>query len=455
VIQVDALGPSGAYRTRKRLPLLDISARLMGEMSIVPPLFIYRSMAAQRAARVLRADSRASALARAGDAFATATIAGLAPGEYQHAVSRISGLPITSVRQATQALAQSARRAYESAVHGLPFGAVCDWRDPRTIGDGHATWTRRGDVLSIHAAGNHPGVHSLWLQAVALGFKVAVRPSQREPLTPYRLISALLDAGFPSDNLSFLPTDHSGADRIVGNADLSIVYGGDEVIRKYATTTTVLAQGPGRSKLLLTRDSGWQGCLDTVIDSIAGEGGSTCLNATAVYVEGDPSLVAEAVAERLSALPSLPPEDEKAVLPVRNAAAAASLDRYLLDRRGDARPWLGGEGVTEDLGDGTAVLRPAVFQLDSATAPQTGIELPFPCIWVAPWTPDDGLLPLRKTLVLTAFTRDEELIERLIDEPTISNVYIGDHPTSLPRHTMPHDSYLSEFLMRTKSVIRT
>jgi acyl-CoA reductase-like NAD-dependent aldehyde dehydrogenase len=455
VIQIDALGPSGAYRTRKRLPLLDISARLMGEMSIVPPLFIYRSMAAQRTARVLRADSRASALARAGDAFATATIAGLAPGEYQHAVSRISGLPITSVRQATQALAQSARRAYESAVHGLPFGAVGDWRDPRTIGDGHAVWTRRGDVLSIHAAGNHPGVHSLWLQAAALGFKVAVRPSQREPLTPYRLISALLDAGFPSDNLSFLPTDHSGADRIVGNADLSIVYGGDEVIRKYATAATVLAQGPGRSKLLLTRDSDWQGCLDTVIDSIAGEGGSTCLNATAVYVEGDPSLVAEAVAERLSALPSLPPEDEKAVLPVQNAAAAASLERYLLDRRGDARPWLGGEGITEDLGDGTAVLRPAVFQLDSATAPQTRIELPFPCIWVAPWTPDDGLLPLRKTLVLTAFTRDEELIERLIGEPTISNVYIGGRPTSLPGQTMPHDGYLSEFLMRTKSVIRT
>jgi hypothetical protein len=62
--------------------------------------------------------------------------------------------------------------------------------------------------------------------------------------------------------------------------------------------------------------------------------------------------------------------------------------------------------------------------------------------------------PLRNTLALTAFTQDQELIRRLIEEPTIRNVSIGNHPADQPRYGMPHDGYLSEFLMRSKSVSR-
>jgi acyl-CoA reductase-like NAD-dependent aldehyde dehydrogenase len=343
--------------------------------------------------------------------------------------------------------------AYQSALAGLPAGAVIDWRDPMTRA-GSAVWTRRGDVLAVHAAGNHPAVHTLWLQAVALGYRVAVRPSQREPLTPHRLISALLEAGFRGDQLLLLPTDHGGADHLISNADLAVVYGGDQIMRKYASSTAVLPQGPGRSKILITKDAGWRDSLNTVVDSIIGEGGTACLNASAVYVEGDAAPVAEAIAERLSALPSLPPEDEKAMLPVQPIAAAAALEEFLLNHRGNARPWLGGEGITDDLGDGSAVLRPAVFQVSSPEVPQTRIELPFPCIWVAPWSPGDGVRPLRNTLALTALTKDEELIGRLVDEPTISNVYTGVRSDGELGFGMPHDGYLSEFLMRSKSVVR-
>ncbi|MGH3788039.1 MAG: hypothetical protein ACRDRG_16170 [Pseudonocardiaceae bacterium] len=54
----------------------------------------------------------------------------------------------------------------------------------------------------------------------------------------------------------------------------------------------------------------------------------------------------------------------------------------------------------------------------------------------------------------TAITHDEQLIEQLVSEPTISNVYVGDHPTYWMRPGVPHDGYLAEFLMRTKAVIR-
>jgi acyl-CoA reductase-like NAD-dependent aldehyde dehydrogenase len=453
MIQLDALGPTGVYHTRNRMSLFDVAGRAVGEMSLVPRLYIQRSLAALRAAAVPSADYRAAALARAGDIFTAAPIGGLSVEEYQYAVSRLSGLPICSVRRATQVIASAARTAYQSAQAGLPAGAVADWRDPMTRG-GSAVWTRRGHVLAINAAGNHPAVHALWLQAVALGYRVAVRPSQREPLTPHRLISALIEAGFRGDQLLLLPTDHGGADQLVNDADLAVVYGGDQTMRKYASSTTVLPQGPGRSKILITRDADWRDCLDTVVNSVIGEGGTACLNASAVYVEGDPAPVAEAIAERLSALPSLPPEDEKAVLPVQPIAAAVALERFLHDHRGNARPWLGGEGIIDELGDGSAVLRPAVFQVSTPDAPQTKIELPFPCLWIAPWSAEEGVRPLRNTLALTALTTDEKLIGKLVDEPTVGNVYTGVRATGEPGFGMPHDGYLSEFLMRSKSVVR-
>jgi hypothetical protein len=100
------------------------------------------------------------------------------------------------------------------------------------------------------------------------------------------------------------------------------------------------------------------------------------------------------------------------------------------------------------------VLRPAVHQLDRPDAEQAGVELSFPCVWVAPWTPEAGLEPLKDTLVLTAITRDTRLVDALVAEPTISNVYVGDHPTYWIEPGIPHDGYLAEFLMRTKAVIR-
>jgi hypothetical protein len=95
-----------------------------------------------------------------------------------------------------------------------------------------------------------------------------------------------------------------------------------------------------------------------------------------------------------------------------------------------------------------------VHQLDRPDAPQAGAELPFPCVWIAPWTPATGIEPLKDTLVLTAITHDARLVDTLVAEPTISNVYVGNHPTYWMEPGIPHDGYLAEFLMRTKAVIR-
>jgi acyl-CoA reductase-like NAD-dependent aldehyde dehydrogenase len=453
LLVLDALGPAGSYHAHDRITIPDVAGNPVAELSMVPRLFVTRAMAALHKADTLPVDRRLAALADAGEAYAADIVDGVPAGEYQRTVSRVTGMPISAVRSAAQAIARGAAEAYRSEQYARPAGDVNDWRDPLTR-TGRGVWTRRGDVFAVHAPGNHPGVHAIWLEALALGYRVAVRPSRRDPFTPHRLISALRCAGFGDDQVVLLPTGYDAADEILRGADLAMAYGGEEVMRKYATQSRMLPQGPGRSKILLTADVEWREHLDMIVDSISQDGGRGCVNATAVFVEGDPAPLAKALAQRLAALPSLPPEDENAVLPALGLAEARQLEQHLLARAAGTTPWLGGDGIVDELEDGSAVLRPAVHQLDRPDAEQAGVELSFPCVWVAPWTPDAGIAPFKDTLVLTAVTHDERLLDSLVAEPTISNVYIGDHPTNWLEPGIPHDGYLADFLMRTKAVIR-
>jgi acyl-CoA reductase-like NAD-dependent aldehyde dehydrogenase len=453
LIQLDALGPQGAYRARTRIDVPDVRGTVVAELSQVPALFVSRAMSAMRRSRPMPPSARDAALRVAADLFSSATIAGLGPAEYQEIVSKVSGLGVRVIRQSTATIAGHCRNAVEAAGYASPRGVLADHNDPRgTTGGG--VWVRRGRLLGVHAAGNHPAVHCHWLEALALGYSIAVRPSRREPFTAHRLVSALREAGFEAGQVAFLPTDHDAADEVLRAADLSIVYGGDDVVRKYAGDRTVLTNGPGRSKIVVTADCDWRSQVDMLADSVSRGGGTGCVATTAIYVDGDPAPLAGALAERLSRIPSLPPEDDRALLPVHPCESANRISDYLTTAAGDATPMLGGDGVADDLHDGSAALRPAVHLLSSPDARQARIELPFPCVWVCPWSPRAGVEPLKDTLVLTAMTASEQLTGELLAEPTIRNVYVGSVPTYWTGPGVPHDDYLAAFLMESKGFVR-
>ncbi|MBB5939840.1 aldehyde dehydrogenase family protein [Streptomyces zagrosensis] len=449
LVHLDALGPNGPYRAQAKEVITDVTGRPVAELSMVPRLYVRRSLAALRRAQTQPLDERIPALAEAGRLFATATLNGLSVEQYEHAVARVSGLPISVVREVTSTTATGLAGAYGSAGQARPRGS----RDA-AHGASAARWMRRGDVFAVLTAGNHPGIHVQWAEALALGYRVAVRPSRREPLSAHRLVTALHEAGFGTDRVILLPTDHSVADELVAGADLAMVYGGDAVLNKYRASNTVLPHGPGRAKILITADTDFTRHLDTIVDSISQQAGAGCVNTTAVFVEGDPGPVAAAVAERLAGLPSLPPQSSRAVLPVWQLDAARNLEKFVHSQAAGVTAWLGGETIVAELDEpdrGAAVLRPAVFQLDRADAPQARLELPFPCVWIAPWSRTDGVAPLRNTMVLTALTSDHDLVGHLLDEPTIRNLHVGDHPTHVLVPGLPHDGYLGEFLMRSKT----
>jgi acyl-CoA reductase-like NAD-dependent aldehyde dehydrogenase len=447
---IEVLGPSGPYSTRRPTAITDVRGTIAAELSLAPLPYVTRAMAALRTARG-RSTNRAAMLADAGSLFLDGTVGGLSAPEYQHLVSRITGLGITEVRSASDRLASRAEHAAEWAQYGRPWGAVSVRTDP-SVRSGAGLWARRGNVFAVHASGNHPGVHGGWLSALALGYRVAVRPSRREPLTAHRLVSALWESGFERNEVMFLPTDYAAADEMLRQADVAQVFGGDDVIAKYRGLQ-VLPNGPGRSKIVVTAAADWREHVDLIADSASHGGGAGCGNVTAVFVEGSAAELAEAVAGRLAELPSLPPEDPAAVLPVKPLEAARQMAGYVTHAAQGATCLLGGSDLVEDLGDGSAVQRPSVHVLPSAHDPRTRIELPFPCLWFAPWSPDNCIEPLKDTLVMTVLGASGDLIDSLVDEPSIRSLYVGSHPTYWAEPQLPHDGYLSSFLMTPKGFV--
>ena len=453
---IDALGAGGEYRTRNREVVMSTAGVAVAELSIVPPLYVSRTIGAQRKIGPLPVTQREAALANAADVFATAVIGGLDFEDYVRLASDISGLPIAVTRAGARSVAEGVASAFDAVRPARPTGAALDWREERTR-NGGAVWARRGEVFAVHAAGNGPGVHALWPQALALGYRVAVRPSRREPLTAHRLVNALRQAGFRAEDAVYLPTDHGGADEIIRSADLAMVYGGQDVADRYADDPAVVVNGPGRTKILITADQDWRDHVDIVVDSIANLGGMACVNTTAVLYEGDPVPLAHAIAERLATIQPLPTGDERAILPTQPVEKAQALANYLAVKAAGTTALLGADQVVAALGEGLegcAALRPAVHLMAEPDADKLNVELPFPCVWVSSWSRTAGIEPLRHSLVVTAITGDERLIDDLLAEPTVSNVYRGHHPTFYAAPEIPHDGFLADHLMRNKGFIR-
>ncbi|MDY6999906.1 MAG: aldehyde dehydrogenase family protein [Actinomycetota bacterium] len=449
-IPIDALGPGGRYRTRTRELVADTGGRPMLDMSVVPRLYITRSTAAQRRAAPLPTADRAAALGRAAEIFTSSTVAGLDFTGYVEATCRISGLPLAVARAGAEAVAESLATSFDAVRSALPAATTLDWRDQSE----GAVWARRGEVLAVHAPGNAPGVHGLWPQALALGYRVAVRPSRREPLTAHRVVTALLRAGFADTDACYLPTGHAAADDLVRAADLALVYGGADVAERHAGDPSVFVNGPGRTKILITAEMDWPAYLDVVVDSIAAHAGMACVNATAVLYEGDPAPLARAIAERLSAMRALPNTDPAAVLPTMPLDQACALAAQLARKALGSTAILGADQVVADLGDGFAALRPAVYLLAAPDPATLGTELAFPCVWVAPWSRRDGIAPLRDSLLVNAITSDQLLLDRLVHEPTVANLYTGRVATHFGAPWIPHDGFLADFLMRNKGFAR-
>ncbi|MBZ4625938.1 aldehyde dehydrogenase, partial [Mycobacterium avium subsp. hominissuis] len=105
LLHLDALGPDGDYRTRNTETVTTAAGVAVARLSLVPPLYVSRTLGAQRKAAPLPPADRQAALSRAAEVFTDGVIAGLDFEAYAGLAARISGLPVAITRAAARGMA--------------------------------------------------------------------------------------------------------------------------------------------------------------------------------------------------------------------------------------------------------------------------------------------------------------------------------------------------------------
>jgi hypothetical protein len=401
---------------------------------------------------------------RAADAFMTDTLAvgddPQAPEDYVRQLSSTTGLPHVLVRRNMEKIRGVLARV-ETVLSGLTRGLEVDVLD-RGLGESHGhalSFVPRSPTLGVVLPSNSPGVHSLWVPAVALKTALVLKPGSAEPWTPYRLVQAFIRAGAPPDAFGFYPTDHAGAGEILRRCGRGMVFGDVSSTRPWAKDPRVEVHGPGYSKVLLGPDAApeWRGHLEVIVSSIVENGGRSCVNASGVWVAGDPSALAEALAERLARIAPRAEDDPEALLaPFANPEVArrisAMIDRDLevqgaVDLTARHR---GGLRLVQ--WEGSTYLLPTVVRCDSADHPLANREFLFPFASVVPVRTEDLPSALGPTLAVSAITRDERLMSRLLASPLLHRLNLGPFPTWQVSWDQPHEGNLFEHLYARRAV---
>ena len=235
-----------------------------------------------------------------------------------------------------------------------------------------------------------------------------------------------------------------------------MVYGGQDVARQIRLDPTVLVNGPGRTKIVITAEQDWRDYLDVIVDSIANLGGMACVNATAVLYEGDPAPLAQAIAERLSEHRAAAEQRRTSHSANHARRCARALARVPGGQGRGHRALLGADQVVADLGDGYAALRPAVHLLAGPDVRhKLNVELPIPVrLGLRPGRAADGMAALRDSLVSQRSRRTTADRRVWSTEPTRDKRVPRPHANIVIRpRTFRTTGFSADFLMRNKGFI--
>ena len=381
------------------------------------------------------------------------------PEDYLRQMASTTGLPEVMGRRNMEKI-RFVLAEMNTVLGGLTRGL--DWeildrgfgtQDGRTV-----SYRRESSILGAVLPSNSPGVHSLWLPAVAVKVSLALKPGRQEPWTPYRVCQALIAAGLPPAALGFYPTDYNGAAEILLRSGRSLLFGDRATVEPWENDPGVQIHGPGWSKVLLDAEAGeaWRDHLETIAASVADNGGRSCINASGVRACVKGRELAEGLAKRLARIEARPLDDPEAALaafPSREAAEAMSayLDSQLAGG--------GAVDLTANYRDGGRVAEaggcwfvlPTVVWCDSADHPLAQAEFLFPFVSVVEVPGDELVGRLCSTLVATLVTEDPGLAAEAMASPAIDRLNLGSLPTSRVSWDQPHEGNLFEFLYRQRA----
>lgn len=417
-------------------PIRTVRGESIGRLDFASDLLIGLTMNRLRTARAQPLATRLKVINDAAQRISEESVDGLTPAAFARAQSATSGTPLSVVTRFLQQVRPAAQQVSEIVAAEL----VPHRYGPDITVSAH----RRGELACVLSPANHPGVHVTLFELVALGYKVVVRPSRRDPFTPARIVRALIDAGLPEDTIALLPTSHDDAHRLVQSADRSLVYGGPDIARRYENRPDVLVQGPGNSKVLELPGAGHDQLIDLLITSTADGGGGQCLNASAALV-ADPVALSSTVATGLDLLTIGRPDDESTRVPVFPLDQARRLAELTASVHG-------GQPADHlvDLADGSAALRPTV-SIANPEEPLRTTELPFPALRIHPTDPGIAPTGLGRTLSLAILGGTPDQTTAYLAANNIRNVFTNGTPTTHFTPGAPHDGSIIDHLTERKT----
>jgi len=375
------------------------------------------------------------------------------PDDYVAQVSATTGLPYV-LAHANMRKIKSMLASMENVLNGLTRQIDWDILD-RGFGEleGRAlSFFPRTQSLGAVLPNNSPGVHSLWIPALALRTPLVLKPGSAEPWTPYRIIQSLIKAGAPREAFSFYPTDHAGASEILRNCGRSLLFGDSSTTSVWANDPRIEIHGPGYSKVIIGEDciDDWQQHLDVVVASIADNGGRSCVNASAVWVPRHAEEISQALAARLTRIVPRAAEDPEARLAPFVDPQVASRINAIIDQglnEPGARDVTTEQRQTERLAiwNGCSYLNPTIIRCD-VDHPLAHKEFMFPFAAVVEVPQDQLASLLTPSLVVTAITRDPKLINALVNSSQIDRLNVGPLSTIQISWDQPHEGNLFEHL---------
>jgi acyl-CoA reductase-like NAD-dependent aldehyde dehydrogenase len=383
------------------------------------------------------------------------------PGDYVLQVSATTGLPHVLVRRNMAKIA-GVMKEMRSVLRGLTRGLDLSLLD-RGLGehDGSVlSFYPRTQALGIVLPSNSPGVHSLWVPAIALKMPLVLKPGGAEPWTPFRIAQAFIKAGCPPEAFSFYPCDHAGAGEILRRTGRSMFFGDVTAVGGWKGDPRVELHGPGYSKVLIGPGGDWERHIDLLVASVADNGGRSCVNASGIWANpSQAGRMAPALARKLAAIVPRAADDEQALLaPFADASVAERISRQI----DEALRTPGAEDVTASfrtgprvaVRDGCTYLQPTVVLCDSPAHPLANREFLFPFVAVVKVSDDEMARmpePMGQTLVLTALTTDRALVNRLLASPLVDRLNVGPIATNRISWDQPHEGNLFEHLYARRS----
>jgi len=379
------------------------------------------------------------------------------PADFVHQQSASTGLP-THMCRANMAknsfVLQNMAQILECLTRGLDL-------DVLTRGHG----VERGVVISYQAQSpvlgavlpsNSPGVHTLWLPVVALQMGLVLKPGSQEPWTPYRLVSAFVQAGIPPEVFGLYPGGHDAGSAILSTCQRAMIFGGANTVEQYRGNPRVQVHGPGFSKIVLGDDvvDHWESYLDLMVESISANGGRSCINCSSVWASRHTGAIGEALAARLGPIEVKPPDDPDAALAAFTVPGVGKSVWQMIEA--DLRP-PGVTDLTSRYGarlvelERCAYLRPVIAHCDAPDKEIAQREYMFPFAAVVQCPQDQVITRIGPTLVCTVITRDEGLIRAFSDATHVDRLNIGRIPTTRLNWLQPHEGNLIDFLFRSRA----